>query len=71
MTKTRDQTPSDEMRPEYDLRTGVRGKYYAAYREGTNVAVLDADVAVVFRDSESVNRALRQFMKEHGGPPED
>ncbi len=49
----------DEMRPEYDIRGGVRGKYYERYKQGTNVVVLDPDVAAVFRDSQSVNQALR------------
>ena len=49
----------DEMRAEYDLSGGVRGKYYERYRQGTNVVFLDPDVAAVFRDSESVNEALR------------
>jgi hypothetical protein len=49
----------EEMRPEYDLRRGVRGKYYQRYQQGTNVVFLEPDVAAVFRDSESVNRALR------------
>jgi hypothetical protein len=49
----------DEMRPEYDFRGGVRGKYAARYAEGTNVVLLDPDVAEVFADSEAVNRALR------------
>ena len=49
----------DEMRPEYDIRGGVRGKYYERYKQGTNVVVLDPDVAAVFRDSHSVNQALR------------
>ena len=49
----------DEMRPEYDIRGGVRGKYYDRYQQGTNVVVLDPDVAAVFRDSQSVNQALR------------
>ena len=49
----------DEMRPEYDIRGGVRGKYYERYQKGTNVVVLDPDVAAVFRDSQSVNQALR------------
>ena len=54
---------NDEMRPEYDLRGGVRGKYYKQYMEGTNVVLLDPDVAAVFRDSKSVNDALRVLMK--------
>ena len=49
----------DEMRAEYDIRGGVRGKYYERYREGTNVVLLERDVAAVFPDSQSVNRALR------------
>ena len=59
---------SDEMRAEYDLRGGVRGKYYERYRQGTNIVVLDPDVAKVFHDSEAVNLALRQFLSEHGAP---
>ena len=58
----------DEMRAEYDLRGGVRGKYYERYREGTNIVVLDADVAKIFHDSETVNTTLRQFLTEHGAP---
>jgi hypothetical protein len=51
--------PDDEMRPEYDFSHAVRGKHHAAYRAGTNVVLLDADVAEAFPDSASVNRALR------------
>lgn len=57
------------MRAEYDLRGGVRGKYYERYRQGTNVVLLEPDIAEVFHDSESVNLALRQFLSEHGTPP--
>jgi len=46
------------MRAEYDFRGGVR-KYAERYAQGINVVLLDADVAEVFRDAESVNRALR------------
>ncbi len=63
MSPENDRTEADEMRPEYDLRGGVRGKYYQQYREGTNVVLLDPDVAAVFRDSESVNQALRVLIK--------
>ena len=45
-----------------DFRGGVRGKYLARYRAGTNVVLLDPDVAEVFQDSASVNRALRAFV---------
>ena len=54
--------PDEEMRPEYDLSGGVRGKYYQQYKQGTNIVVLDPDVAQVFRDSASVNQALRLLM---------
>jgi hypothetical protein len=49
----------DEMRPEYDFSNGVRGKYAERYARGTNVVLLDPDVAEVFPDPASVNRALR------------
>ena len=47
------------MLPEYDFTGAVRGKYYEHYRQGTNVVLLDADVAAVFKDSAAVNDALR------------
>src|SRR5437870_5543077 len=49
----------DEMRPEYDFSGGVRGKFYKEYMKGTNVVLLDPDVAEVFPDSQAVNEALR------------
>jgi hypothetical protein len=48
-----------EMLDEYDFSDGVRGKYAGRFARGSNVVVLDPDVAQVFKDSESVNRALR------------
>jgi hypothetical protein len=48
-----------EMKEEYDFSKGVRGKYAARYAEGSNIVVLDPDVAEMFPDSESVNKALR------------
>jgi hypothetical protein len=50
---------SDDMRDEYDFSSGVRGKYASRFAEGSNVVVLDPDVAGLFTDSESVNEALR------------
>ena len=58
-----------EMRAEYDFSNGVRGKYYQRYRQGTNLVLLAPDLAKIFRDSETVNIALRQFLAEHGEPP--
>lgn len=53
------QNASDDMRSEYDFLDSVQGKHHRAYREGTNVVLLEPDIARVFRDSASVNRALR------------
>lgn len=63
-------TVRDTMRPEYDFSGGVRGKYVKRYREGTNIVVLDPDVAEAFKTSEAVNRALRAILDvapAHGG----
>jgi hypothetical protein len=57
---------SDDLRPEYDFHysTAVRGKYYRRIlREGANVAVLEPDVAKVFRSSAAVNEALRSLLR--------
>lgn len=54
------------MRPEYDfsqLKGRVRGKYAERYREGTNLVLLDADVAAAFPNAQAVNEALRLLMK--------
>ena len=66
MSLDSDRVGKDEMRPEYDLRGGVRGKYYQEYTKGTNVVLLDPDVASVFRDSASVNQALRVLINAAG-----
>ena len=49
----------DDLLPEYDFSGAVRGKYYERYRQGTNVVLLDPDIAAVFRDSAAVNHTLR------------
>ncbi len=57
---------SDELRPEYNLEElgeGVRGKYYEAYRAGTNLVLLSPDVAKVFTSEELVNEALRHLIE--------
>jgi hypothetical protein len=51
-----------EMRSEYDFSGGIRGKHAARYKEGTNIVVIDPDVAKVFPDSVSVNEALRALL---------
>ena len=50
-----------DMMEEYDFTGGVRGKYAKRYAEGTNVVVIDPDVAEYFPDHESVNEALRSL----------
>ena len=51
------------MRDEYDFSDGVRGKYAGRFAEGSNVVVLDPDIAERFRDSQAVNDALRSLAK--------
>ena len=47
------------MRKEYDFSRGVRGKYARRFAQGTNVVVLESDVAKVFPSSKVVNNSLR------------
>ena len=54
----------DEMRAEYDFSEGVRGKYAERYAQGTNVVVLDPDVAAEFKTAEDVNKALREIVEK-------
>jgi hypothetical protein len=61
-TKARRNPTRDEMRDEYDFSGGVRGKYLERYREGTNLVLLEEDVAQAFPDSASVNDALRLLL---------
>lgn len=56
MKKTPDES---EMRDEYDFSGGVRGKYAERFAEGSNVVVLDPDVAAEFKTRKAVNDALR------------
>ena len=61
----------DDLRPEYDfsqMKGGVRGKYVERYREGTNLVLLDPDVAAAFPDAKAVNDALRQLLEEKQSP---
>lgn len=60
--RTKRSVDRDTMRPEYDFRGGVRGKYVSRYRAGTNVVVLDPDVAAAFPNADAVNRALRALL---------
>jgi len=53
----------DTMREEYDFSGGMRGKHYEAHRRGTNWVLLEPDVAKIFKDSATVNAALRMLAK--------
>jgi hypothetical protein len=58
--------PEDDMRPEYDfsqLKGKVRGKYVERYQAGTNLVLLDADIAEAFPNAQAVNEALRMLLK--------
>jgi hypothetical protein len=64
--KNRSKT-EDKLRPEYNLREllkgGVRGKYAKRYRAGTNLVLLEPDVARAFRNERAVNEALRLVIR--------
>ena len=47
------------MQPDYDFSNGVRGKYFRRYHRGTNVVVLEPDVAKAFPNAGAVNDSLR------------
>lgn len=56
-------TAAEEPRAEYDFSGGKQGKYAKRYAEGTNVVVLDPDVAAAFPTAEAVNTALRARLR--------
>ena len=51
------------MRREYDFSQGVRGKYAARLKPGSQIVVLEPDVAAAFGDAKAVNRALRTLIE--------
>jgi hypothetical protein len=62
MKKTSKTKRDPEMLKEYDFSGGVRGKYQKRFKEGSNIAVIDAELAKIFPDSKSVNQALRSLV---------
>ncbi len=65
MGKTSGKPTNDELRPEYDLaklKGGVRGKYYQQAKAGTNLVLIESDLAQAFPGEDSVNRALRLLL---------
>lgn len=64
--KSKKREGKDELRREYDmseLKGGVRGKYAARYRAGTNLVLLSPDVAAYFPNEQAVNAALRGLIR--------
>jgi hypothetical protein len=59
--------PDDELRPEYDMKSllkdGVRGKYAERYHSGTNLVLLEPEVAKAFPNDKAVNEALKLVIK--------
>jgi hypothetical protein len=56
--------PKDpDLLEEYDFSQGVQGKYAKRYAKGTNVVIIEPDVAKVFPDHDSVNQALRSLVE--------
>jgi hypothetical protein len=67
--KTKADKKPDDMQPEYDfaaMKGGVRSKHLDAYQKGSNLVLLDPDVAAVFRDPAAVNDALRSLIDTTG-----
>ena len=62
MKKPPSKRRSPKMKAEYDFSNGVRGKYVDRYRLGTNIVILEPDLAKVFPNSKSVNDALRALV---------
>jgi hypothetical protein len=57
---------NDELRPEYSremLGKGVRGKYLASYNKGTNLVLLNPEIAKAFSSSAAVNEALNSLLQ--------
>ncbi len=66
MNKEVENEMEDELRSEYDftqMKGGVRGKYIERYRAGTNLVLLDPDVAQAFPNEIAVNDALRMLIQ--------
>jgi hypothetical protein len=64
--KNKNKSINDELRPEYefDYSKAVRGKYCPRLlEEGSNIVVLEPDIAKSFRDSTAVNEALRSLLE--------
>jgi hypothetical protein len=65
MKKNIEHRSNGNIRPEYDfasMKGGVRGKHYEQYRKGSNVVLIEPDVAAAFPTEDAVNQALRGIL---------
>jgi hypothetical protein len=79
MKKNGEPRSNRDIQTEYDfssMQGGVRGKYYERYRKGTNVVLLEPDIAEAFPTEGAVNEALRgvlgmtRAVRRTGGLPD-
>lgn len=70
MSKAETTDRDRDMRPHYDFRGGVRGKYVGRFAGTCTVVELEADVAEAFPDAASVNETLRDVIAARGAKPE-
>lgn len=63
MKSPRKKASASDMREEYDFSKGVRGKYAKRFAAGSNIVVLDPDVARLYPDSKTVNDTLRALAR--------
>jgi len=64
MKKASNKSAGKEIRKEYDFSHSERGKYARRFAQGTNVVVLEPDVAKVFPNSRVVNISLREIIRQ-------
>jgi hypothetical protein len=65
-TKNRSEAQNTDLRPEYDLSSlgdGIRGRYFERATEGSNLVLLEPEIASAFPTAEAVNEALRMLLK--------
>ena len=66
MKTTPKRKKTNSLRKEYDFKkisSGIRGKYAKEFHKGTNLVLLEPDVAKVFPTSEEVNNVLKLLIK--------
>ena len=64
----------DELRPEYhreDFGTMTRGKYAERMKEGSNIIVLDPDIAEAFPNAQTINEILRRLLERSISSPQE